>query len=142
MGLSSTSRRKSVPPSSTLQIGRSRSSTQATETRRPLSHRFVRQSMSSQMPLALISIISGPRATSSPSLLRATLSHTWGLSQYGDEQFLAYHAARACSYARETLHQQIPILRVIFMSQETQRMSAMKADDIVIFQSPPRNLTA
>ena len=43
------------------------------------------------------------------------------------------------SYAREMLHQQIPILRVIFQSQDTQHISVMKAYDVVIFQSPTRN---
>ncbi len=43
-------------------------------------------------------------------------------------------------YATDTLHQQIPYLRVIFLSQETQRMSAMKAEDIVIKCLPTRNL--
>ena len=68
------------------------------------------------------------------------LPHVGIVWQYGDQQLLEYRMARARSYAPETLHQQIPILRVIFQSQETQRMSAMKADDVVIYQSPTRNL--
>jgi hypothetical protein len=68
------------------------------------------------------------------------LPHMGIVWQYGDQQLLEYRKARARSYAPETLHQQIPILRVIFQSQETQRMSTMKADDVVIYQSPTRNL--
>jgi hypothetical protein len=68
------------------------------------------------------------------------LLHVGIVWQYGNQKLLEYRAARASSYARETLHQQIPLLRVIFMSQDMQRMSAMKADKVVILQSPTRNL--
>jgi hypothetical protein len=68
------------------------------------------------------------------------LPHVGIVWQYGDQQLPEYRAARASSYPRETLHQQILLLLVIFMSQDTQCMSAMKADDVVILQSPTRNL--
>ena len=67
------------------------------------------------------------------------LPHMGIVWQYGDQQLLEYRTANKRSYAKEMLHQQIPILRIIFQSQETQRMSAMKADDVVIFKSPTRN---
>jgi len=67
------------------------------------------------------------------------LPHMGIVWQYGDQQLLEYRTANKRSYAEEMLHQQIPILQIIFQSQETQRMSAMKADDVVIFKSPTRN---
>jgi hypothetical protein len=36
----------------------------------------------------------------------------------------------------DAAHQQMPILRVTFTSQEAQRMAALRADDIVILTSP------
>jgi hypothetical protein len=45
---------------------------------------------------------------------------------------------RPNGYSSDTLHQQIPLLRVTFTSKEEQHTSAVKADDIVIERSPTR----
>jgi hypothetical protein len=45
---------------------------------------------------------------------------------------------RINGYASDTLHQQIPLLRVTFTSKEEQHTSAVKADDIVIERSATR----
>jgi len=52
--------------------------------------------------------------------------------QNGCPNLFAYRMGRPNLYASDTLHQQIPLLRVTFMSKEEQHTSAVKADDIVI----------
>jgi hypothetical protein len=58
--------------------------------------------------------------------------------QNGCENLFAYRMGRPNGYASDTLHQQIPLLRVTFTSKEEQHTSAVKADDIVIERSPTR----
>ena len=58
--------------------------------------------------------------------------------QNGCENLFAYRMGRPNGYASDTLHQQIPLLRVTFTSKEEQHTSAVKADDIVIKRSPTR----
>jgi hypothetical protein len=58
--------------------------------------------------------------------------------QNGCENLFAYRMGRINGYASDTLHQQIPLLRVTFTSKEEQHTSAVKADDIVIERSPTR----
>ena len=64
--------------------------------------------------------------------------HVGILWQNGDENLFSYRMSRANFYAAETLHQQIPLLRVTFMSREEQHTSAVRADDVVIEHSPMR----
>jgi hypothetical protein len=56
--------------------------------------------------------------------------------QNGCPNLSAYRMGRINMYASDTLHQQIPLLRVTFTSKEEQHTSAVKADDIVIERSP------
>ena len=58
--------------------------------------------------------------------------------QNGCENLFSYRMSRPRYYAAETLHQQIPMLRVTFMSREEQHTSAVRGDDIVIEHSPTR----
>ena len=58
--------------------------------------------------------------------------------QNGCPNLFAYRMGRINVYASDTLHQQIPLLRVTFTSKEEQHTSAVKADDIVIKRSPTR----
>ena len=58
--------------------------------------------------------------------------------QNGCQNLFAYRMGRPNLYASDTLHQQIPLLRVTFTSKEEQHTSAVKADDIVIQRSPRR----
>ena len=60
------------------------------------------------------------------------------LWQNGCDNLFSYRMSRPRFYAAETLHQQIPMLRVTFMSREEQHTSAVRGDDIVINQSPTR----
>jgi hypothetical protein len=64
--------------------------------------------------------------------------HVGILWQNGDENLYSYRSSRANFYAAETLHQQIPLLRVTFMSREEQHTSTVRADDVVIEHSPTR----
>jgi hypothetical protein len=61
------------------------------------------------------------------------------LWQNGCENLYSYRLSRPRLYAANTLHQQITILRMTFMSREEQHTSAVRGDDIVIDQSPTRN---
>jgi len=56
--------------------------------------------------------------------------------QNGCPNLFAHRTGRINVYASDTLHQQIPLLRVTFTSKEERHMSAVKADDIVIVCSP------
>ena len=60
------------------------------------------------------------------------------LWQNGCEDLFSYRMSRSRFYTPDTLHQQIPMLRVTFMSREEQHTSAVRGDDIVIDQSPTR----
>ncbi len=58
--------------------------------------------------------------------------------QNGCSNLFAYRMDHEGIYPPDTIHQQIPFLHVIFMSQEEHRTSSMKAEDVIIQQSPTR----
>ena len=54
-------------------------------------------------------------------------------------EMLMSQRTRQNSYT-DTIHQQMPVLRVTFTSREMQRVAGVRSDDVVIHHSPTRNI--